>query len=243
MCFSVAFIETSPKKYAETYSRILQKEIVMPDIATFPLYYFVSGFQFPLLPIVLFDKILYSHWGLIPYWTKNTTQANQIRSKTLNAVGETVFEKPSYKKAIAKQRCVLGIQGFYEWREIQQKKYPYFIYSSKNEMLSIGCIYDYWNDPNTGELISSFSIVTTQANTLMQKIHNTKKRMPLILSNDQISIWLNINTSYSAIQSLIQPCSENFLSAHTISPIANYSKENRNIPTIMQPFIYPQLIE
>lgn len=243
MCFSISFIETSPQKYAENYSRLLQKDIVTPDIETFPSYYFVSGFQFPLLPIVLFDKIQYSYWGLIPYWTKDKTQANQIKNKTLNAVGETVFEKPSYKKAITKQRCVLGIQGFYEWREVQHKKYPYFIYSSKNEMLSLGCIYDNWIDTNTGEIISSFSIITTQANAFMQKIHNTKKRMPLILPNDKIVTWLDNNTSNSAIQSLIQPCSENFLTAHTISPIANYSKENRNIPTIIQPFYYSELIE
>lgn len=243
MCFSVAFIETSPKKYVENYSKRLNKEISTSNIKNLEPYYFVSGFQFPLLPIVLSDKMLLSNWGLIPYWVKNKANASEIKSKTLNAMGETIFEKPSFKKAIQKQRCILGIKGFYEWRNIQQKKYPYFIYHSKNELLNIGCIYDSWTDTETGEIIMSFSIITTPANKLMEKIHNTKKRMPLILPNEKLNDWLNEYSTVSTVKSLIQPYSDGLLDAHTVSPLASLSRENRNTPEIINPYHYPQLID
>lgn len=243
MCFSVAFIETSAKKYAENYSRILNKEISSSVLDTFEPYYFVSGFSFPTLPIVTSDEIKLAYWGLIPHWVKDKIRMSDIRSKTLNAVGETIFDKPSFKKAIQKQRCILGVHGFYEWRAVNQKKYPYFIYGSKKDFLNLGCIYDSWTDTQTGEILLTFSIITTPANKLMEKIHNSKKRMPLILPDNLLSEWLNEASNTSTIKNLIQPCSENFLEAHTVSPLASLARENRNVPNIMQAYPYPQLID
>src|SRR5659263_355368 len=80
--------------------------------------YFVSGFIHPQLPIVKHNGIFLYEWGLIPFWIKNHTAAKNIQNMTLNAVGETIFEKPSFRNSITTKRCLLGINGFYEWRNL-----------------------------------------------------------------------------------------------------------------------------
>ncbi|NSW46168.1 MAG: SOS response-associated peptidase [Bacteroidales bacterium] len=238
MCFSISFIETSPQKYAEQYSILLNKKINTNQICSFNLYYFVSGFQFPVLPIVTYHSIVMSSWGLIPSWAKN---ANDIRSKTLNAMGETIFEKPSFRDAIKKQRCVLGVRGFYEWRFYNGKKYPYFIEHIEHKYLHLGCIYNESIDYQTGEKKHSFSIITTPANRLMEKIHNQKKRMPLILPEQHLYSWLDENTSKQHIENLIKPINEGILHAYTVAPVVSSIKENRNIPTVLEPYYYEEL--
>ncbi len=79
-----------------------------------PVYYFVSGFAHPRLPIVKHDGIFLYQWGLIPFWVKDEEVAKLSQQRTLNAVGETVFSKPSFKNSIATKRCLLGVNGFYE---------------------------------------------------------------------------------------------------------------------------------
>jgi len=238
MCFNIAFIETSPQKYAEQYSKLLNTTINTNQITAFHLYYFVSGFQFPVLPVVTYHSIVLASWGLIPSWAKN---ANDIRSKTLNAMGETIFEKPSFRDAIKKQRCVLGVRGFYEWRLYNEKKYPYFIEHIEHKYLHLGCVYNYSIDHQTGEKKYSFSIITTPANHLMEKIHNQKKRMPLILPEQHLFSWLDENTSKEKIEKLIKPIDDDFLNAYTVTPIVSSIKENRNIPEVLEPFYYDEL--
>ena len=238
MCFSVAFIETSPKKYAEHFGSILNKKINTNQATSFQLYYFVSGFQFPVLPVVTYKRIMLSSWGLIPYWAK---EPDKIRAKTLNAMGETIFEKLSFRNAIKKQRCVLGIRGFFEWRLFIGKKYPYFIEHSKSEYLYVGCVYDYWTDKQSGVITNSFSIITTPANELMEKIHNQKKRMPLILPKQHLSAWLNENTEPELIKKLIKPLDDDSLNAYTVSPLASSIKENRNVSSVLEPYTYDEL--
>ncbi len=154
---------------------------------------------------------------------KDSGSAAQLRTKTLNAVGETVFEKPSFRKSIRTQRCLLPVSGFFEWRDLNNKKYPYFIRATDNDLFSLGCIYDTWVDKTTGEMKSTFSILTTPANPLMEKIHNIKKRMPLIIKPDDEAKWINPALSVDEIKSLIQPLDEKSMSAYTIR--SQYSRD------------------
>ncbi len=244
MCYNIAFMEKRAQKYAERYKDVIPtgwNPDVLPD--ELPQYFFVSGFTHPLLPIVRHDGICMAQWGLIPYWVKNAENAREIQSKTLNAMGETVFEKPSFRKSIASQRCILGVSGFYEWRTFQNKKYPYLIRASEQALFSLACIFDTWCDQSTGEISTTFSILTTPANTLLEKIHNIKKRMPLILGREDEGSWLDPQLKPEAIRQLIKPFGNQGLLAHTISNEANKASTNRNKADIMRPIVYPELTD
>jgi len=180
-------------------------------------------------------------WGLIPSWAKDQAFAHEIRDKTLNAVGETVFEKASFKHSIVSQRCLLGISGFYEWRDFKKVKYPYFIKHKTNPIFSLGCIYEEWIDKATGEIRHTFSILTTPANALLSKIHNLRNRMPLILSPQDEKNWINPELSQSHIESLIKPYMKSDLVAFTISKEVNNARNERNIPEILEPEEYEEL--
>jgi len=151
----------------------------------------INGFTFPVMPVIINNDpnvIDHYNWGLIPNWAKN----NDIRRFTLNAKIETLNEKPSFKN-IVNQRCLVIVDGFYEWQWLDLKgknKQKYIITKPNNELFTFGGIWSEWKNPETKLIERSFSIVTTQANELMSKIHNSKKRMPVILNPDNEKSWL-----------------------------------------------------
>jgi putative SOS response-associated peptidase YedK len=114
------------------------------------------------------------------------------------------------------------------------------IYAS---LMSLGCIYDDWTNPETGEIIQTFSIITTPANELLEVVHNRKKRMPLILPADKEKDWLSPLLSNDEIKSLIKPLDHHKLNAHTVSRQLNYSRNERNIPAAIRPVRYAELPE
>jgi len=239
MCYNVHYIEKRRQEYLKRYKNVLPSSQTVLDVL--PTYYFVSGFSHPLLPIVKHDGIFLFEWGLIPSWIKDTASAKEIQAKTLNAVGETVFEKPSFRKSIASQRCLLGVNGFYEWRDFNKAKYPHLIQIQSNEIFSLGCIYESWVDKSTGEIRNTFSILTTPANPLMEKIHNLKKRMPLILKQADEQKWIDPSLTTAHVKDLIKPYDEADMTAYTISKDANNSRVNRNIPEIINRVEYLEL--
>jgi len=242
MCFTVAIIRKNTLEIADRYYDNLPAVRKKPSNGQeLPLYYFVSGFSHPLLPIVKHDGIELYEWGLIPVWVKNIQEANEIRSKTLNAVGETIFEKPSFFKSIVSQRCLLPVDGFYEWRDVNGTKYPYFVHAPNNELFSLGSIYETWVDKNTGEIRNTFSILTTPANPMMEKIHNLKKRMPLIISHQNENEWMDPHLNTQQITALIKPYPESGMTAYTISRLANNVRNNRNVPEILKKVEYREL--
>jgi putative SOS response-associated peptidase YedK len=114
----------------------------------------------------------------------------EFASKTLNARIETCAEKASFRHLIGSKRCLVPSSGFFEWQTAGKLKIPYFITDPKQEIFSIAGIYDSWLDHSTGALENTFTILTTAANPLMAEIHNTKKRMPLILATNEEDAWL-----------------------------------------------------
>jgi len=242
MCFTVAIIRKNTLEIASRYYDSLPAVKEKPPRGQeLPLYYFVSGFSHPQLPIVKHDAIDIFEWGLIPVWVKDVQTADEIRSKTLNAVGETVFEKPSFRKSIATQRCLLPVDGFYEWRDVNGMKYPYFVHATDNDLFSLGCIYETWVDKKTGVIRNTFSILTTPANPLMEKIHNLKKRMPLIIPPRHENEWVDPLLNTEQITALIKPFPESGLTAYTISRLANNARNNRNTPEILKKVEYGEL--
>lgn len=177
----------------------------------------ISGFTRAALPIITQakpDQIQLIPWGLIPAWA-NTEQARELPKNTLNAKSESIFEKPSFEPSILKQRCLVLVDGFYEWQHVGKNKIEYRIHLKSNGPFALAGIYAIWHNPQTSMLEPSFSIITTPANELMEEIHNTKKRMPLILSADQERDWL-APMSTEKIKSFFKPFDSNSMQAQKV---------------------------
>ncbi len=155
----------------------------------------ISGFTFPKLPVIReLGKIEMLNWGLIPHWSKDES----IRKNTLNARVETLTEKPSFQN-VTTQRCLVLIDGFYEWQWLTNsgsKKQKYYINSSRNEPFALGGLWSSWS--NGKSTMDTFTIVTAKAQGIMKEIHNSKCRMPFVLSVSDEKRWVS-NTRLSEI--------------------------------------------
>lgn len=221
------------------FSQIELEEIVLPLSP-----YFFSGFAHPQLPIILIkDKQLKAenlHWGLIPDWSKTEEQTLELRKYGLNARNDSVQSKPMFKESFLKKRCIVPASGFFEWKEVNKKKYPFYIYPKiPNEIFYFAGIHATWHNPKTGIKTNSFAIITCEANTTMASIHNTKKRMPVILSQNEVLHFL-IADANEAMKHLI-PCSDEKLAFHSISPLVNSKLEDRNVPQVQEVYRYAEL--
>lgn len=242
MCYSIAYLEQKAEKLQARYRHMLPPAALHEAISEpLPLYHFVSGFSHPFLPVITSGGIRLFQWGLIPFWVKDAAQAASMRSKTLNAVGETVFEKASFKYSIRKHRCLLPVSGFFEWREFRKRKYPYYIYASESGLFSLGCIHASWTDKSSGEIFQTFSILTTPANPLMAAIHNKKQRMPLIIPAGKEAAWLDAGLDATELRKLIQAADDKQLSAHPVSRELNHVRAERNTPRATEAINYPEL--
>jgi putative SOS response-associated peptidase YedK len=125
-------------------------------------------------------------WGLIPYWSKDPKGGR----KPINAKFETVDKLPMFRDAYRRRRCILPVDGFFEWKAIkgQNAKQPYAIGMKDGQPFGIGGIWENWKDPASGEWIRTFAVITTDANELVAEIHD---RMPLILSPTDYTRWLS----------------------------------------------------
>jgi len=206
--------------------------------------YHISAFSFPALQVVT-DKepalLQEFHWGLIPFWARTREEADTVRAGTINAKSETAFEKPSFKNSMQSKRCLVPSTGFFEFHTYKSKKYPYFISLVGTDIFSIAGIWDSWIDKETGEILSTFSILTVAANPLMAKIHNEKKRMPVILPADQEQHWLNDSLAREEILALCAPFDETCMKAHTVSRRLTSRTQDSNVPEVQKEFAYPEI--
>lgn len=194
--------------------------------------YHVNAFTNPNYPIITTDEEVQAfNWGLIPYWVKSDEAAKDIRKMTYNAKAETIFDKPSFRNPILSKRCIVPSTGYFEWRHEGTNKIPYYIYLKDEEIFSMAGVYDIWDNPENKKLIHTFSIITTEANPLTAYIHNTKKRMPVILSKENEDIWLDPKLSKPDIQALLKPFDENKMNAYVIDK--DFLKKNPHDPSIL----------
>lgn len=194
--------------------------------------YFASGFNFSAWRIVTQEESLETmHWGLIPAWFKGSDYT-EIAAKTLNARIETVDEKASFKNLLQRQECIVPSSGFFEWQTIGKEKIPYFIYPAKGEIFSLAGLFDQWQDPVSGKIKKTFTVLTCPANELMAEIHNSKKRMPVILKSEQEINWLQGRLDLEILQN---PVDSIFIKAHEINRKIIGSKK-ANSPEILLPF-------
>jgi putative SOS response-associated peptidase YedK len=209
-----------------------------PDRAKYQPSYYYHAFSLPELPAICSgseDKIQLLRWGLIPSWTRSAEDADSIRYKTFNARAESVRSKPSFSRSFTSKRCIIPVKGFFEWQHVENKKIPWYIYNSAEEIFSIAGLFDQWVENNTGEIFNTFSVITTDANELLAVIHNSKKRMPVILNRNDEKKWISHGTSPDEAQALLKPCPSSILKAHTIGDIVNNKSANRNTPEVIRP--------
>lgn len=195
--------------------------------------YHVNAFNYPKCPIITeSDEIQVFNWGLIPFWIKYEKNAEEIKRMTLNARADTIFEKPSFREPIMKKRCIIPSTGYFEWRHEGKKKIPYFIFLKDEPIFSMAGIYDSWLDKKTGEVKQTFSIITTDANPLTDYIHNTKHRMPAILSKEEENRWLDSSLSKTEIDSLLNPYEADKMDAYIVEN--DFINKASTDPSILQ---------
>lgn len=180
----------------------------------------VSAFIHPRNAVITGEKpelIQALTWGLIPAWAK-PDKVKDLMNQTLNARAETLFEKPSFRDSARHRRCLVLVDGFYEWQHRPGgKKQPYLITRPDKEPFAIGGVWSEWADPSTGEVMQTFSIVTTDANELMAEIHNTKKRMPLVFAPEVERHWIETDLPLSDVKGLMVPLPEGELVAREVT--------------------------
>ena len=184
----MCFYTSQTKEATEVENRFKAK---FSNIKLFSKTEVYNGFTFPQTPVIANsnkDVIDFFSWGLIPFWAKDI----EIRKNTLNAKIETLNEKPSYRNSI-NNRCLVIADGFYEWQWLDPKgkhKQKYKITLEDNSLFALAGLWSDWVNKDTGEIIKSYTILTTEANPLMSTIHNSKKRMPVVLSETKEKRWL-----------------------------------------------------
>jgi len=209
-----------------------------PDSKRYEPSYYYHAFGLPELPAICSgspDEIQLLRWGLIPSWARSSDDADSIRYKTFNARAESVRSKPSFSQSFRSKRCIIPVKGFFEWQHVSNKKIPWYIYHSRDEIFSIAGLFDQWIENSTGEIFNTFSVITSDANDLLAVIHNSKKRMPVILDRDDEKKWVNAETSIDEAQALLKPCPSDMLKAHTIGDLVNNRFVNRNTPEVIRP--------
>lgn len=222
MCFYIG-VDISRSKHI-TLKHITKKTEDLKVNLSKPL---VSGFDYPLWPVLKpldqgrdfsFEMM---HWEFIPSYIKTMESLLHFRKgginpktgkkdfphNTLNAIGEEVLNKPTYKEAALNRRCLVLASGFYEWRHYtppagKDTAYPYYIDLIGQEYFFMAGIYNPWVDQQSGEVVDSFSILTTKANSLMEQVHNKKKRMPVILPEEEAAEWIKADLPIEKISSI-----------------------------------------
>ncbi len=194
MCFN-AVITMPLEKAQEIYNLKLEKDFEYNGYSEFK-----SAFSNPFLPIILQDRVIgLGKWGLIPSWVRECKKAEEIVKYTINARVETLTEKPSFKGSVNNGRVLILLDGFYEWKHIDGKKIPYYISNKNSKPLLIAGLLSTWADVNT------FSIITTVALGIMAEIHNTKLRMPFVLEEKDVDLWLDSKIPFKEVIKSIQP--------------------------------------
>lgn len=250
MCYDVkALLKAQLKRYKGT--GVAEKEIrdKIAELGGVDFYH-AAGFAHPKLFIYKTSSPslpVAASWGLVPHWVKDEVQMLNIRNNTINARGETIFDKPAFRDAAETSRCLIQINGFFEHHHYGGKSYPYYIYPKHNEALTLGGLCAEWTNQSTGEVVESFTIVTTRGNQLLSKIHNNPKqlepRMPLILDEYAAEEWLkpigNITDRHN-IKQLIKPYSKPELEAYTVNRLRGRGVD-LNSPSTSNKCIYPEL--
>jgi putative SOS response-associated peptidase YedK len=234
MCFYYSITKKSINKLVKG------KLIKESQLSLFEEHYIVNGFDHPRMPVITDDRpndIQQFQWGFLP-GTVDDSKAFLGKYNTLNAKAEEAENSRLYSESLNQRRCLVLCSGFFEWKQVKKEKIPYYITLKDDEMFVFAGI---WNNTteSKGNTIQSFSILTIGANELMAEIHNSKKRMPLILNPETARLWLKPNLSINELKELLKPLSSSEMKAHTIKKFIPSEAKNINISDIIAYYHYP----
>jgi putative SOS response-associated peptidase YedK len=154
-------------------------------------------------------------WGFVPAWAKEPAKGAPLN----NARAETVAEKPTFRGAYRRRRCLVPMNGFYEWHRAGTQKTPYYIQLRDVELFAVAGLYEYWPGNATTAPMTTFAVLTTAANALMEPTHD---RMPVIVPPAAYDEWLDPrNSNAGGLEKLLQPFSADLMHAHAISARVN----------------------
>jgi putative SOS response-associated peptidase YedK len=137
-------------------------------------------------PVITQDEPAVLHlyrWGLIPFWAKDM----KIGSRLINARIESIDQKPSFRQAFSKRRCIVPFDGYYEWQKTPEGKVPYRIQVKNTEIFTVAGLYEHWKSPD-GKLVHTFTLITKEANPIIRHLHD---RQPFVLLPEQEKLWLD----------------------------------------------------
>ena len=158
-------------------------------------------------------EFTYLTWGLIPSWAKDI----RMGSRMINARSETVAEKPSYRAAFKRRRCLIPAEGFYEWQKLEGRKQPHYIAMRDRNPFAIAGLWEHW-EGGDGSVIESCTLLTTTPNELVKPLHN---RMPVILHPDDYDEWLYPGADPGLLLHLLRPYSASEMMAYPVSTFVN----------------------
>jgi putative SOS response-associated peptidase YedK len=154
------------------------------------------------------------HWGLIPSWADDPAIGNRM----INARAETVAEKPAFRTAMNRRRCLIVADGFYEWRHVERQRQPFFIHMRDDGPFGFAGLWESWEGADHSA-IESCTILTTSPNNVIRPIHD---RMPVIIAAADYDLWLNPSVTQPAMLApLLAPCPDDLLEAYPVSKLVN----------------------
>lgn len=167
-------------------------------------------------------------WGLIPSWAKD----DAIGNKLINARAETLAEKPSFKNAFRARRCIIPASGFYEWQKKGAGgKQPFYFYLKEKQVFGFAGLWEEWLDKESGELVETCTIITTEANAVLEPVHD---RMPVILKAEDYDEWLDEKHKNTArLQNLLIPYRADEMASHAVGKSINYAETDS--PELIKP--------
>ncbi|WP_162054744.1 SOS response-associated peptidase [Pontibacter pamirensis] len=180
--------------------------------------------QLPVVTNTQPHTIQFFSWGLQPFWARD---AKAVK-RSINARAETLTEKPSFRNLLKSKRCLVPADGFFEWQVTPQGKVPHRILLQDENTFSFAGLWDEWLDKSSGEILHTYTIITTEANELVKPIHD---RMPVILSPEAEELWLDAHESQDDLLSLLKPYAANKMKAYPVSPLVN--SPLNNVPEVI----------
>lgn len=184
-----------------------------PEEPPTPRYNVAPTQQVLVIPNDGSDRMQRMRWGLVPFWAKDVS----IGNKLINARSETIAEKPAFRHAFKKKRCLVPADGFYEWKKEGKGKQPYHITVRDGKPFAMAGLWEIWG-PKDGEQLHTFTILTTSANDLIQPLH---ERMPVILPKEAWKAWLDPETPPEALQELLVSYPQEEMSLRPVSTAVN----------------------
>jgi putative SOS response-associated peptidase YedK len=198
-----------------------------PEQPNFPARYNVAPTQ--PIPIVRLAEgkrqFALVRWGLIPAWVKDP----RAFSLLINGRGESVHDKPAFRNAMKRRRCLIPADGFYEWNDHGGRKRPYVVRPRAGGPIAFAGLWESWMGPN-GEEMETAAIITTEANSDVSHIHH---RMPVIIPQEAFDLWLDPNADLATATALIAPAPVGLLEAYEISTAVN--RVANDSPALLDP--------